>query len=35
MMIQDNRATIHRRDNSPAEQRRRIHRIVILDSKPY
>lgn len=35
MMVWDNRSTMHRRDNFPAEQRRRMHRIVVLGSKPY
>lgn len=35
MMIWDNRSTMHRRDDFPADQRRRMHRIVTLGSKPY
>ncbi len=35
MVIWDNRCVMHRRDNFPAEERRRMHRIVIMGSKPY
>ncbi|HMR33043.1 MAG TPA: TauD/TfdA family dioxygenase [Geminicoccaceae bacterium] len=34
MMVWDNRCTMHRRDPFPGTERRRMHRIVVMGSKP-
>jgi taurine dioxygenase len=34
MMVWDNRCAMHRRDPFPPNERRRMHRIVVMGSKP-